>query len=98
MIHQTEHVIASSRSPPARRPEKSDFRGFDYPDQPFLRRAQPGRGFIALAPVMGDEHLRHSPLFVAGGGSAGPGWSIGRTQRIQSGFYTSQALELVRHG
>jgi magnesium-protoporphyrin O-methyltransferase len=26
------------------------------------------------------------------------GWSIGRTQRIQSGFYTSQALELVRHG
>jgi magnesium-protoporphyrin O-methyltransferase len=27
-----------------------------------------------------------------------PGWSIGRTQRISSGFYTSQALELVRHG
>lgn len=27
-----------------------------------------------------------------------PGWSIGRTRRIQSGFYTSQALELVRHG
>ncbi|MCX9147187.1 magnesium protoporphyrin IX methyltransferase [Erythrobacter sp. WG] len=26
------------------------------------------------------------------------GWSIGRTKRIQSGFYTSQALELVRHG
>lgn len=26
------------------------------------------------------------------------GWSIGRTQRIASGFYTSQALELVRHG
>jgi magnesium-protoporphyrin O-methyltransferase len=26
------------------------------------------------------------------------GWSIGRTERIQSGFYTSQALELVRHG
>jgi magnesium-protoporphyrin O-methyltransferase len=26
------------------------------------------------------------------------GWSIGRTQRISSGFYTSQALELVRHG
>lgn len=26
------------------------------------------------------------------------GWSIGRTRRIQSGFYTSQALELVRHG
>ena len=24
--------------------------------------------------------------------------SIGRTQRISSGFYTSQALELVRHG
>ncbi len=27
-----------------------------------------------------------------------PGWSIGRTKRISSGFYTSQALELVRHG
>lgn len=26
------------------------------------------------------------------------GWSIGRTKRISSGFYTSQALELVRHG
>lgn len=26
------------------------------------------------------------------------GWSIGRTQRISSGFYKSQALELVRHG
>lgn len=26
------------------------------------------------------------------------GWSIGRTRRITSGFYTSQALELVRHG
>jgi magnesium-protoporphyrin O-methyltransferase len=24
------------------------------------------------------------------------GWSRGRTQRISSGFYTSQALELVR--
>ena len=24
------------------------------------------------------------------------GWSLGRTQRIKSGFYTSQALELVR--
>lgn len=27
-----------------------------------------------------------------------PGWSIGRTKRVSSGFYTSQALELVRHG
>ncbi len=26
------------------------------------------------------------------------GWSIGRTQRVSSGFYKSQALELVRHG
>ncbi len=26
------------------------------------------------------------------------GWSIGRSKRITSGFYTSQALELVRHG
>jgi magnesium-protoporphyrin O-methyltransferase len=24
------------------------------------------------------------------------GWSIGRTQRVSSGFYTSQALEVVR--
>jgi magnesium-protoporphyrin O-methyltransferase len=24
------------------------------------------------------------------------GWSIGRSQRISRGFYTSQALELVR--
>lgn len=30
--------------------------------------------------------------------SALDGWSIGRTERISSGFYTSQALELVRHG
>ncbi|MBI1402614.1 MAG: magnesium protoporphyrin IX methyltransferase [Porphyrobacter sp.] len=27
-----------------------------------------------------------------------PGWSIGRSRRVSSGFYTSQALELVRHG
>ncbi len=27
-----------------------------------------------------------------------PGWTIGRTQRISSGFYTSQAMEFVRHG
>ncbi|MEM6477000.1 MAG: magnesium protoporphyrin IX methyltransferase [Pseudomonadota bacterium] len=26
------------------------------------------------------------------------GWKIGRTQRVSSGFYTSQALELVKHG
>lgn len=26
------------------------------------------------------------------------GWSIGRTQRVSSGFYTSQALELVKRG
>ena len=26
------------------------------------------------------------------------GWSIGRTQLVSSGFYKSQALELVRHG
>jgi magnesium-protoporphyrin O-methyltransferase len=26
------------------------------------------------------------------------GWSIGRTHRVSSGFYTSQAMELVRHG
>lgn len=30
--------------------------------------------------------------------SALSGWRIGRTKRITSGFYTSQALELVRHG
>jgi magnesium-protoporphyrin O-methyltransferase len=24
------------------------------------------------------------------------GWSIGRTERVMSGFYTSQAIELVR--
>lgn len=27
-----------------------------------------------------------------------PGWEIGRTQRVSSGFYTSQAMEFVRHG
>ena len=26
------------------------------------------------------------------------GWTIGRTQRVSSGFYTSQALELVKRG
>ena len=26
------------------------------------------------------------------------GWTIGRTQRVASGFYTSQAMELVRRG
>ena len=25
-------------------------------------------------------------------------WKIGRTERVSSGFYTSQALELVRRG
>jgi magnesium-protoporphyrin O-methyltransferase len=25
-----------------------------------------------------------------------PGWRVGRTTRIASGFYTSQAMELVR--
>ncbi len=44
----------------------------------------------AIVPVAQDDlHERLSRL---------PGWSIGRTQRISSGFYKSQALELVRHG
>ncbi|HSJ77265.1 MAG TPA: magnesium protoporphyrin IX methyltransferase [Erythrobacter sp.] len=44
----------------------------------------------AIVPVAEDDlHRRLAGL---------PGWSIGRTQRISSGFYKSQALELVRHG
>ncbi|KPF62025.1 magnesium protoporphyrin IX methyltransferase [Porphyrobacter sp. AAP60] len=44
----------------------------------------------AIVPVAEDDlHQRLASL---------PGWSIGRTQRISSGFYKSQALELVRHG
>jgi len=44
----------------------------------------------AIVPVAEDDvRARLSRL---------PGWSIGRTQRISSGFYKSQALELVRHG
>ena len=44
----------------------------------------------AIVPVAEDDlHRRLASL---------PGWSIGRTQRISSGFYKSQALELVRHG
>lgn len=44
----------------------------------------------AIVPVAEDDlHKRLSRL---------AGWSIGRTQRISSGFYKSQALELVRHG
>lgn len=27
-----------------------------------------------------------------------PGWEVGRTQRVSSGFYTSQAMELVKRG
>ena len=42
----------------------------------------------AIQPVREDE-LRERL-------SALPGWRIGRTQRVSSGFYTSQALELVR--
>lgn len=44
----------------------------------------------AIVPVAEDE-LRERLAHLGG-------WSIGRTQRISSGFYTSQALELVRHG
>jgi magnesium-protoporphyrin O-methyltransferase len=44
----------------------------------------------AIVPVAEDDlHKRLAGL---------PGWSLGRTQRISSGFYKSQALELVRHG
>jgi magnesium-protoporphyrin O-methyltransferase len=42
----------------------------------------------AIQPVREDE-LRERL-------SALPGWRIGRTERVSSGFYTSQALELVR--
>jgi magnesium-protoporphyrin O-methyltransferase len=45
----------------------------------------------AIAPVA-ERRLRR--LLAAAPGLAG--WRIGRTQRIASGFYTSQALELVR--
>ncbi len=44
----------------------------------------------AIVPV-GESDLRERLARLSG-------WSIGRTRRIQSGFYTSQALELVRHG
>ncbi len=44
----------------------------------------------AIVPVAEDD-LRQRLAALSG-------WSIGRTQRISSGFYTSQALELVRHG
>lgn len=44
----------------------------------------------AIVPVSEDElHARLGEL---------DGWKIGRTQRVSSGFYTSQALELVRCG
>lgn len=43
----------------------------------------------AIVPVAEDDlHERLSRL---------DGWSIGRTHRVSSGFYTSQALELVRN-
>jgi magnesium-protoporphyrin O-methyltransferase len=44
----------------------------------------------AIVPVAEDD-LRARLVALSG-------WSVGRTQRISSGFYTSQALELVRHG
>jgi magnesium-protoporphyrin O-methyltransferase len=44
----------------------------------------------AIVPV-GESDLRERLARLSG-------WRIGRTRRIQSGFYTSQALELVRHG
>ena len=34
------------------------------------------------------EHIRHAPGLTA--------WQAGRTQRVASGFYTSQALEVLR--
>ncbi|TRD12801.1 magnesium protoporphyrin IX methyltransferase [Erythrobacter insulae] len=44
----------------------------------------------AIVPVSETElHARLSDL---------SDWQIGRTQRVSSGFYTSQALELVRRG
>lgn len=44
----------------------------------------------AIVPVAeSDLHARLSRL---------DGWRIGRTERVSSGFYTSQALELVKHG
>jgi magnesium-protoporphyrin O-methyltransferase len=45
----------------------------------------------AIAPVA-ERRLRH--LLGAAPGLAW--WQAGRTQRVGSGFYTSQALELVR--
>jgi magnesium-protoporphyrin O-methyltransferase len=34
------------------------------------------------------EHIGHAPGLTA--------WRAGRTQRVSSGFYTSQALEVLR--
>ena len=44
----------------------------------------------AIVPV-GEGELRERLARLSG-------WSIGRTQLVSSGFYKSQALELVRHG
>jgi magnesium-protoporphyrin O-methyltransferase len=44
----------------------------------------------AIVPVSEDE-LRERLARISG-------WRIGRTRRVASGFYTSQALELVRRG
>jgi len=44
----------------------------------------------AIVPIAEDE-LRERLGVIAG-------WSVGRTQRVSSGFYTSQAMELVKHG
>lgn len=45
----------------------------------------------AIEPVM-EGRLRR----LIGASAALQGWRVGRTERIASGFYTSQALELVR--
>ncbi len=44
----------------------------------------------AIVPV-GEDELRNRLSKLSG-------WRVGRTKRVSSGFYTSQALELVRRG
>jgi magnesium-protoporphyrin O-methyltransferase len=96
LIHYRVDAIAAVVAAMAERTRKSIVMTF-APRTPALAAMHAvGRLFPNAKRAPGLEPMAEAAL--RGALSTVRGWEIGRTQRISSGFYTSQALELVRQG
>ena len=96
LIHYRVDAIAAVIASLAERTQRSIIMTF-APRTPALAAMHAvGRLFPNAKRAPGLEPMAEAAL--RGALSTVRGWDVGRTQRISSGFYTSQALELVRRG